>query len=114
MDIFDKVKKVTGEIAEKTVEITKVAVDKTKVGVDKAQTKRAIKEAYAKLGEAYYDDCNGISPKMEYDEYFYEINDGYAHLDELNSVEFDGVCQECGNENSLDAVYCSKCGAKMR
>ena len=111
---FDKAKNAFEVAYKKTGEV--LSAEKIKFGISSLKTKR--EKLYAKLGKNYFDSLTetadlGDENKAIYDE-IVQINTKIEDLsNELNFVKSNRLCPSCGAVIDENAVFCSKCGAKI-
>ena len=111
---FDKAKNAFEVAYKKTGEV--LSAEKIKFGISSLKTKR--EKLYAKLGKNYFDSLTETASlsdenKALYDE-IVEINTKIEDLsNELNFVKSNRLCPNCGAVIDENAVFCSKCGAKI-
>ena len=111
---FDKAKSAFEVAYKKTGEV--LSAEKIKFGISSLKTKR--EKLYAKLGKNYFDSLTEAASlsdenKAIYDE-IVEINTKIEDLsNELNFVKSNRLCPSCGAVIDENAVFCSKCGAKI-
>ena len=77
-----------------------------------------LEKAYAQLGRLEYDARkNGSDNSLLLDACVTELDSLHADIDsliaEISAVTGEKTCPHCGESVAVDAVYCSKCGAKM-
>lgn len=111
-DFGKKAKEVGQKIKEGAVTLSESAVAKTKLEI----TKHDLINAYAELGEAYYDDNPEESP-TEYADMFDRIATlkevMEQHKEKIRKVKNTEICPFCGAEVAKGNAYCGKCGGKM-
>lgn len=114
-DTFIKAKDVFETVGEKGGEL--ISVQKLKIEAAKAESQ--ISKNYATLGRVVYSNLkNGCAAGDGCDALVQAIDDDLAALETIQKKIADEkgltFCPSCGDSNPNDAVYCSKCGAKLR
>lgn len=105
--------------AGKTVgEKANEAYGRTKKKVELTEVKSKIKAAYTDIGQLVYEGKkSGVDNTVKIEPYIVlidDLNDQIQSLqDEINELKNISVCSICGAENTADAEFCSKCGAKI-
>lgn len=82
---------------------------------DKADELSAgLSAVYAELGEKYYSEHKGFLTESGYQEFFDEIKRFHDKLseidDEIERLNSDSVCKNCGQELKEGAAFCPVCG----
>ena len=130
MDFFNRVNeeldKVCGELANIGSELAKVTKDATEnVGfhTQVMSEEAKIKEQYRVIGEMFYKECEGDSERIDL------LSDAYREAFERISISKWKIenakeaiarnkgavcCPECGANVDRAAVFCSKCGKKLK
>lgn len=90
----------------------------TKMRVQLAQQKAELSKAYEKLGAMVYDMMkNEVDDSSAVDVCVDEIDFILSKIQEMefkvNELKKVSICPSCGAEVSVDAFFCSKCGAKI-
>lgn len=125
-ELFDKLKdgaskaKDSAEkIAKKVAQRTSNVINQTKLtfAVNEAQSK--IKDAYADIGKMMYEKhLDGVETEELFTDLFEQIDklmDEVSMLnDKIAELKNSLKCPECGAYNSVEAEYCSKCGAQIK
>ena len=111
---FDKAKSAFEVAYKKTGEV--LSAEKIKFGISSLKTKR--EKLYAKLGKNYFDSLTEAASLNDEDKAIYdeivEMNTKIEDLsNELNFVKSNRLCPSCGAVIDENAVFCSKCGAKI-
>ncbi len=117
MTFFDSAKKILTKTAKDAAKVSGEIAQQTKIKFKAAQVKDEINTRYALIGELYYgvveyelDNADKINQLVE------EVTALKEQLESLES-ELGGKktkkCSFCGNDNDVDAEYCSKCGNKL-
>lgn len=113
-NILSKAKDVAGVAGKKTGEIVEISKQK----YNAANIGSEIKIEFEKLGKSVYsmikadkEDPDYVLAKVS------KIDALYANLNEVNDRIMELMkkkkCESCGEKNEQNAVYCSKCGAKL-
>lgn len=125
-DFVSKLKQTAGKVVAEAEKLTSVAVSKT--GNLVSQTKMnytinsnegKIKEIFSEIGRYIYDEykkgaevSEDILEKFEIvDEMFDEINELKTKIADMKNAV---ICEECGEYNSQESTFCSKCGAQLK
>lgn len=130
MDFFNRMNeeldKVCGELANVGSEIARATKDMTEnasLHTQVASEEAKIKEQYRIIGQLFYEECENNEERME------ELSDAYREAFEKISVskwKIDNAkeaiaknkggicCPGCGNSIDKSAVFCSKCGKKVK
>ncbi len=130
MDFFNKISEeldkacvelagVGAELAKVTKEATENASLHTQIASEEAK----IREQYRIIGQLYYEECKGDEERMEvlsdaYTEAFEKISISKWKIEnakETIAKNKGGICcPQCGNNIEKSAVFCSKCGKKVK
>ena len=89
----------------------------SKVQIEKSQLNCKLKEEYINLGKIYYDMSEtGIDKTEKMKSIIAKIH-GYLEDIKLANENFVKekfkICENCGEQNSINYEYCSKCGTKL-
>ncbi len=130
MDFFNKISeeldKACAELAGVGAELAKVTKDATEnasLHTQIASEEAKIREQYRIIGQLYYEECENNAERMEllsdaYREAFEKISVSQWKIDnakETIAKNKGGICcPECGNNVDKNAVFCSKCGKKIK
>lgn len=113
-DVMFNAKAAVNAVGQKAGQI----VDVSKLRLNAADLNNEISKRYESLGRLVYDAKkteNSSSDLVE--ECIAVIDDLYEQLDEVNDqialIKNLIKCKSCGYENSQEAVFCSRCGAKL-
>ncbi len=124
-DIIGKFKDYADVAMDKMGKVSKTAASKTENAVSRAKLKFSISEAKDKIDEIYKSIGESVysyylehgSVDEEATEQCKKIDDLNKEIEDLNSQLADlramVKCTYCGVYNKTDAVFCSKCGAKL-
>lgn len=93
-------------------------VDISRLRFNAADLQKEISKKYETLGRMVYDSRkSGDTSGMSFDDHINSIDALYKKLDEINekinNLSRKSACPSCGFKNDENAVYCSKCGAKL-
>ncbi|MEG1886630.1 MAG: zinc-ribbon domain-containing protein [Oscillospiraceae bacterium] len=120
MSLFDdaiaKTKEAFCAVEQKTGEI--VNVGKLKINLSSATS--ALSQNYEELGKAQYEvmQKSGEEPNEEIQGIVTEIGFRRSQIEELKKqiAECKGsvICKDCGAVNDDEALYCSKCGQRLK
>ena len=93
-------------------------VDISRLRFNAADLQKEISKKYETLGRMVYDSRkSGDTSGMSFDDHINSIDALYKKLDEINekinNLSRKLACPSCGFKNDENAVYCSKCGAKL-
>lgn len=120
MDIMDTIDKIGETLTSASKDIAKKAKDLVDVNTVRTamnDQKRIICKAYERIGEQYYKE-HVEAGAHEYEVEFEIIGEATAKLKELSEqlrvLKKINVCTECGATVSMDAVFCSKCGVRLK
>lgn len=93
-------------------------VDKSKLRISTAELKRKISDKFEILGRYVYD--THVTDSADPDiikQYYAEISELISELktlqEALNITNERIICPKCSCENSLDSLYCRKCGSSL-
>ena len=130
MDFFNRMNeeldRVCEELANVGSEIAKVTKDATENAGLHAQVvseEAKIREQYRVIGEIFYNECEGNAERMEllsdaYREAFEKISVSKWKIDNAKETiaknKGTACCPECGANIEKTAMYCSKCGKKVK
>ena len=114
-DTFIKAKDVFETVGEKGGEL--LSVQKLKIEAAKAESQ--LSKNYATLGRVVYSNLkSGCDAGDGCDALVQAIDDDFATLETVKRQIADQkgmvVCSDCGDSNPNDALYCAKCGARLR
>lgn len=119
MTTFDDVVSKAKSMAETAGKMTSEFIEVTRLKIDAAEIEKDISSILEGLGRLIYD---GRKAEQDVDAL---VDDCIAKVDERNA-ELEEVrakideyqnkirCKNCGVLNAEDAVYCKKCGEKLR
>lgn len=93
-------------------------VDVSKLRINAADLNNEISKRFESLGRTIYEEKKTENDSSELiSECVAAIDDLYEQLDAVNeqlvTMRAKSICRSCGQENSQDAVYCSRCGHKL-
>lgn len=93
-------------------------VDISKLRINAADLNNEISKRFEALGRVIYDAKKTENDSAELvNECVAAIDELYEQLDAVNeqisSLRCRVVCKQCGEENSAEACFCSKCGNKL-
>ena len=78
----------------------------------------SLSSIYAELGEKYYSNHKGLLPANGYEEVFGKLDGAHNKLAEISSeidrLNSDKVCQNCGQTLKEGAGFCPACGCKTK
>ena len=94
-------------------------VDVSKLRQNAANLNNEISKRFEALGRVAYDaKKNGSDASTLVEECVLSIDSLYEQLDAVNAqlaaTRSQIVCRKCGEENPANAVYCCKCGQRLR
>ena len=94
-------------------------VDISKLRLSAADLNNEISKRFEALGRVIYDAKKTGNDSADLaDECITTIDDLYEQLDAVNAqlaaTRSQIVCRKCGEENPANAVYCCKCGQRLR
>ena len=101
-----KVKEVYDVAAKKTSEV--VSVQKLKLKA--TQVNSQLSKDFETLGRLYYENVKESDATPEYIELFDSID---SKFDELEQIENEIICSNCGAKNVETAAFCNNCGAEL-
>lgn len=114
---FEDIGKKISEGSKSAVKKTKAAAEIMKIKNKLAEEEDTLETFYIELGERYFK-LFGDKPGDEFTKLCAIIKKSKHKIDELSKEldELKGVktCEECGSEIRDNAVYCKKCGAKIK
>lgn len=100
------------EAAKRAKDLTGALQLKSQVAAEKTK----INEAYARIGQIYYED-NQDNQDIRFENDYAMIRRGMAKIEaleeEICQLEGNRICAECGSKVERDAAFCGKCGAPM-
>ena len=117
--VCDELANIGSEFAKATKEATENASLHTQVVSEEAK----IREQYRVIGEIFYNECEGDAEKMEvlsdaYREAFEKISISKWKIENAKEsiAKNKGAvcCPECGANVDKNALFCSKCGKKIK
>ena len=113
-ELIASAKSVVGKAEQQTDKM----VELSKLKYQSAQLAGELKSLYEKLGRAVYEMMNSEYENKELvDSLAEEITEVKAALavvdDKINQRMNRQICAACGAQNSKEAVFCMKCGAKL-
>lgn len=130
MDFFNRMNeeldKVCGELAvigSELAKVTKDATENASLHTQIASEEAKIREQYRVIGQLFYEECKDDEERMEilsdsYREAFEKISVSKWKIDnarETIAKNKGGICcPECGTSVEKSAVFCSKCGKKVK
>lgn len=124
-NISKKVKTVASDVFGETKKVTKSVVKKSESFIEQSKLKLAqndiekkMNDVYAAIGKYVYEQ------HMAGAEFTDEVGENCAALDELSDelneinaqlaeAKSAVICPECSSLNSVESLYCSKCGARL-
>jgi ribosomal protein L40E len=116
MAIFDSLSTKLSAASQKAVQKANDVADQTKMSIRTSEINKNIQELYAKLGEEYFNACNG-EPMEALSGTYGEIKTAKAELEEISTkiqrIKQVKVCPTCGTENSGDTAFCGQCGTQL-
>ncbi len=118
MGIFDDVLSTAKKAASAVGKGAGDVFDTGKLKVNQSEVRSDIKKAYEALGKLIYD------AKLEGSDVTDQVEEAFNTISELKEKEADIetellrlskkiVCEKCGEVNSIESSFCSKCGAKI-
>ena len=94
------------------------AMESTRGYVERSKLRAQLNELYRKLGKAEYDAAvSGVSNMDEIDDLMDQIADLRHAVSETERTITRGAgvhCPTCGKQLEGEAVFCSKCGTRLR
>lgn len=117
MELFGNIFKVVKSTADVVCEKTDVLIAYTTIKFQIANKKKIRDDVFCKLGQIIYSSKKCNSDNSVIDVYINEIDslttEIYALELELAKCKNEKICCECGNINSIQSDYCSKCGNQI-
>lgn len=112
------VKTEAGRLTKAVIGKTNNIVDITKLNLVKTETEGKINKLCQQIGELVYEKyLSGTTPEDDIGGICIEIDKFKTELKDLNEqlAEYKNTvaCPECGQFNSKDSEYCSKCGTHI-
>lgn len=115
MALFERLSNTISAASKDGLNKAKEIKDTAKINVDIREREGSIQRMYRELGKAYYQDHKD-DPAPEYSQVF-AIKAAFEEIGELKTSkdEIRGIkrCATCGKVISMDALFCSGCGAKV-
>lgn len=113
-DVMFNAKAAVNAVGQKAGQI----VDVSKLRINAADLNNEISKRFESLGRVVYDARKTENSSQDLiEECIAVIEDLYEQLDDLNEqiavVKNRIKCKSCGYENVQEAVYCSRCGARL-
>ncbi len=114
-DFLNKAK----DLAEVATQKTNDVVETSKLKYSKMQINTQVKQTYERLGNSVYlmkKSGNFNEPLLdkyvaEVDRLLDQLRKADQKIDDINKVI---TCPNCSSRNDRDAVFCSKCGSRLR
>lgn len=118
MSLFDDIIVNTGAALGAVGQIASEVVDKSKVKISSTELKAKINKEFEKLGRYIYDtDSAGTTDENVVKGYINNISVLISELkslqDSLTSDNVRMVCPKCCTKNSVDSLFCKKCGTSL-
>ncbi len=118
MSLFEEIKRSASDVANKAVKKTGELTTIAKLGINVKSNEAKLSSVFEEIGFMFYEaQCTGddhtsdiASLIMKADKIKADIENTKKEIAKLKKVV---VCQNCGNEISEEAAYCSFCGAKV-
>lgn len=117
---LSRLQEVAADLANKAVQGVNYVAQKGKATYDRLTLENELNKAQRQLGAYYYNQVRmGANQSSAMAECIARIDD---ILDELNEMESGAaaaesskgvVCPVCGEKPAPDAMFCSRCGAKL-
>ena len=113
--VFTEAEKFTNSAVEKTSSV----VNQTKLNYAVGVNEKKIKDVFAQIGKAVYDEYKngGECPEAIADD-LKLIDSLYDEIAELKAKIADMknsvVCSKCGAYNTNESIFCSQCGEKLQ
>ena len=117
-ELFEDLKSGVRYAAETIGTAGKTVCRRSKIALEEADTRRALRDALAKLGRSYYElRTSGSDDFSSADELMEEIaslDDKLAQIQSRKEEEKKvKTCPLCGRKNEKDASFCSGCGEAL-
>lgn len=119
MSVMDDILQKGAKVAGSTAKLAGDLVEKGKVKVSQLSIENELAKAQRQLGAFVYT-CkkNGVEDEQQLAEYCAKITDIEEQLNfyktEGMSDEVVAICPECGAEVRENALFCVRCGTKLR
>ena len=116
MAFFDDLSAKLTKTGQKTMQKANDLADITRLTLRTNELNRSIQDLYAKVGEQYYALHAGQPEEAlaglcgDIDAVKQELEQIRADIQRIRQIR---VCPGCGNENTAEASFCSKCGAAL-
>ncbi|MCM1027175.1 MAG: zinc ribbon domain-containing protein [Roseburia sp.] len=116
MAFFDDLGKKLSQAGQTAVQKTKEVADIAKLNSSVYEEEKKINNNYLEIGKLYAT-LHGEEPGEEFAGMITAIHEseekirGYKH--QITEIKGIAVCEKCGAEVSLNAAFCSSCGAPM-
>lgn len=116
-DVVVNTKSVVNVVGKKAGQI----VDISKLRISAADLNNEISKRFEVLGRMVYDSKKAESESNSEElvsECITAIDDLYEQLDAVNEqliqLKNKQICKNCGGENPQEAVFCNRCGSKLK
>ena len=118
MSFFEEFKRSASDVANKAVKKTGELTTIAKLGINVKSNEAKLSSVFEEIGYMFYEaQCTGddhtsdiASLIMKADKIKADIENTKKEIAKLKKVV---ICQNCGNEISEEAAFCSYCGAKV-
>ena len=113
-EILNKAKAAAGVAGKKTEEM----LETSKLKLQVVQINSDIDKIYKRIGELMYSQSrNNISASAEIEDAMNQIDKLYQDATDINAkiseMQKFIKCSNCGAANSMDAIFCSRCGRTL-
>lgn len=108
------IKKTAGIAYDKSTQLVEI----TKMNFQISEAETSIDKKFKELGIKLYEEIKAGREIDDETKFIYEsIESKYAELEEMknkvNIIKNVKACLKCGENNSQDNIFCSKCGSKL-
>ncbi len=116
IEFFDNIANSVSQVAREASDKMKSSGDKRRVRKDITAMENELRSLFQSIGQQYYD-TTAANPDPEYADLFSEIQrlkDALAAKQrELDAIDGNTTCPNCGKQLSKDARFCSSCGTQL-
>ena len=118
MEWFETVKGTLKKTAEIAYDKSSQLVEITKLNIRIAEAESNIDKSFKELGIKYFEEIkNGCEVDESIKAVYENIENKYSQIEELknkiNLLKKVKACENCGEANPQDNIFCAKCGAKI-
>ncbi len=116
MELFDKLGDTIVSVSKDATQKAKDISDRARIRMEIRSKQDYLNKLYLEIGKIYYD-AHKDDEEKEFKEQMLLAKDALEVIEELNQQlgQIKGMvrCAVCGQDMSMEADYCSKCGSKL-